>query len=345
MIRGGEGRMSLEIYFSTVVRSAPPDRGGELVRLDWESKQVKATVTIAPTNPDLPDPNPRGNTRGGRGVAILGDEVWVASYHTLKVFDRDLRPLRDVTHPLMVGLHEIFPTDRGSIWVTSTAIDAALEIDTSSGKALRELWPREQRAFQEHLGLAPLEIDKRVDNRARFLSNVHLKNESHIHLNAIAEYRGEVYALFNRSGAIVNLDRQEIVVRDPALQGGHNLHFANGGVVVYVNDTLGHHVMCYDLTSGRPIRKFSVSRFLPARRLEAGYRAKRLLHKLGLLPIPPSRPMFIRGLSGHGGDLFVGTSPATIFQIGEETGELISLYSHTRDVRCCIHGLVAVEAG
>ncbi len=105
----------MEVYFSTVVRPAASGQGGELVRLDWQTKEIKAALPIAATNPDLKDPNPRGNTRGGRGIAVIDDEVWVASYHTLRVFDRDLRRRRDLTHPLMVGLHETFPTDRGSM--------------------------------------------------------------------------------------------------------------------------------------------------------------------------------------------------------------------------------------
>lgn len=55
----------MDVYFSTVVRAAAPEQGGELVRLDWETKQVKAAVPIAATNPVLIDPNPRGNGRGG----------------------------------------------------------------------------------------------------------------------------------------------------------------------------------------------------------------------------------------------------------------------------------------
>ena len=137
----------MDVYFSTVVRSAPSDRGGELVWLDWETKRVKASVPIAATNPVLVDPNPRGNSRGGRGIAVIDDEVWVASYHSLRVFDRELTPRRDLSHPLMVGLHEIFPTDRGSVWVTSTAIDTALEIDVASDEARRDIWPRESRGL------------------------------------------------------------------------------------------------------------------------------------------------------------------------------------------------------
>ena len=71
----------MDIYFGTVVRSAPVRDGGELVRLDWDAKRVVKRVSVAPENPNLDhDPNPRGNTRGVRGVQIRGENSNVA-YH------------------------------------------------------------------------------------------------------------------------------------------------------------------------------------------------------------------------------------------------------------------------
>ena len=134
----------VRIYFSTVIRSAPTLQGGEIVRLQWETKRIEARAPVAATDPVLNDPNPRGNTRGGRGIVRYGDEILVCSYHTVKAFDPALRPVRDLGHPLMVGLHEVSATTRGSLLVTCTATDAVLEIDLETGGCLRSWWPREQ---------------------------------------------------------------------------------------------------------------------------------------------------------------------------------------------------------
>src|ERR1700691_4371485 len=112
-----------EIFFSTVVRSAPTARGGELVRLDWDSKRVIAKTPITSSRPDVHDPNPRGNSRGGRGISFSGDRVHVASYDQIRTFDLDLNAISVVSNGLMVGLHEVLMISEGRLWVSATAID------------------------------------------------------------------------------------------------------------------------------------------------------------------------------------------------------------------------------
>ncbi|MGH0038205.1 MAG: hypothetical protein ACQGVK_24505 [Myxococcota bacterium] len=339
----------MHLYFSTVLRNAPTLRGGELVRLDWRTKEVLARTPIAATEPPIDDPNPRGNTRGGRGVALVGDSVAVCSYHTVRLFDRALRPLRDVSHPLMVGLHEVDLTARGTLWVTSTAIDAAIEIDLETGKAVRELWPRELPGIQRSLDVEPLAIDKAADNRVRFLDGDHLRNRHHLHLNAVAEHAGDVYALFNRVGAIANLDRDEVVVRDKGIRRGHNLLIDASGLAL-VNDTSKRHVYGFDLASGERTFGIDLMELAPVARL-ARFRdplreLKLSLHKRGLLSLAPPKPIFVRGLARHRGSLFVGLSPATILEIEEASGRLVDWFTFDRRVHACIHGIaVDPQAG
>ena len=336
----------MRIYFSTVVRSAPPLEGGELICLDWERKQVLARTKIAPRNPTLDDPNRRGNTRGGRGISLVGDEVVVCSYHTLKVFDRELNPIRDLTHPLMVSLHETC-VDGGreggpGLWTSSTAVDAAFQFDLRDGQLLAERWPRESPFFQEQLGITPLEIDKQADNRGRFLGSVHTRHEHHLHLNAVALWRGELLGLFSKFGLIVNLDRPAIVARDRKLKGAHNLVVDEQGRA-WVSQTLGRGVLCFDLLRGERLGRISfgdapaVSSLL--RKPDRIYAFKRCLAKAGLWPHSPPRPAFVRGLARHDGSLFVGISPATILQLDERSGRLIDLYTDSNNVAACIHGL------
>ncbi len=332
----------MRVYFSTVIRSAPTLEGGEIVRLQWESKRIEARATVAATNPILDDPNPRGNTRGGRGIARRGDEILVCSYHTVKAFDPELRPVRDLSHPLMVGLHEVHATARDSLLVTCTATDAVLEIDLESGDCRRAWWPREQPGLQAALEVVPLAIDKQADNRGRFLAGDHLSDGGHLHLNAVAEHAGEVYALFNRFGVIANLDRDTVVVRDRGIRRGHNLRIDAAGHAL-ANDTAGRHVYGFDLEKGERTRDVDLMEFAPvaalARWRDRGRRLKQRLHRRGWLSDAPPKPIFVRGLARYGEWLFVGISPATILQIEESTGRLVDHFTFSRRVQDCIHGL------
>ena len=110
----------MQVYLGIVVRTAPMREGGELVKIDWAEKSVQASLTIFPDDPSLDhDPNPRGNGRGCRGIALVDDGVLAATYHTLKVFDADLVQRRDISHDLMAGLHELHMLDDGTIWAAS----------------------------------------------------------------------------------------------------------------------------------------------------------------------------------------------------------------------------------
>ena len=337
----------MDVYFSTVIRNSPPREGGELIWLDWETKQVKQRVPIYPTDPELDDPNPRGSTRGGRGVEWLGDRVLVASYHTLLFFDRELTPVNHITHPLMAGLHETFLKD-GRVWVTSTTIDAALEIDLETGSAANSYWPREMAGFQEAFGLSPQPIDKATDQRQRFVAHSRRRaftDEHHVHLNVVAAWKGEMYGLFSRLGAIVNLDRQEVVVQDLALRGGHNLLIGDDGTAI-VNGTFSRTIRFYDLATGRLLRIIDLAE-LPwvqrlLRRYGPAYWMGRQAFRLRI-GIRPNRPVFVRGLDRVGDLLFVGISPAAILCLDLASGKLLDVFAYASDVRACIHGVKVIS--
>ena len=154
------------VYFDTVKRKRPIHEGGELVKLDWATKKVLKTVPIFPYDPDiLEDPNPRGNSRGGKGILIDGDEILAGTYHSILAFDLDLNLRRKITNPLFVNIHEMCFSGR-DIWVSSTAIDGAVLVDRE-GRTLRSWWPREEKNLQETFGLRPLDIDKNADKQVK----------------------------------------------------------------------------------------------------------------------------------------------------------------------------------
>ena len=336
----------MELYFGTVIRAAPVSEGGSLVRLDWDSKTVTGEVPIVPSEPALDhDPNQRGNVRGCRGIQVVGDEVVAADYHTLQVFDRQLNPVRRVSHGLMVGLHEIQSVGR-TAWVTATTLDAALKYDLDSGELLEQMWPREMPAFQQALGVEALPVDKGADNRATFLESETFRGPSHLHLNAVCEFNGETYALFHSKCVVANLSRGTIVIRDEKLKHAHNLLIEEPGVA-WINDTRRTVVRQYDLGSGKPLAAFDI-RKMPGIKPLLMRSAARAIRQSGLAFFSKkrkatARPLYLRGLALHGDYVFAGFSPATIFCIDKRSGKFVDAWFHSDDMRDCIHGLAVAE--
>jgi hypothetical protein len=334
----------MQIFFGTVVRNAPINQGGELVRLDWQSKKIEAKVSIFPTNPSLDhDPNPRGNSRGCRGIKIWQNQVIAANYHTLSIYDLDLHHQRNITDNLMVCLHETLLCDDAHIWVTSTLIDGVLKYDLNSGQLLEEFWPRENQALQKALNLKPLEFDNKSDQRSNFLEYNYSQESSHLHLNAIAQWQEQIFALFNSFGVIVNLNTGEIVIQDPAIKRAHNLIIMEDGVAI-CNDTYGRTIRFYDLSSRQLVQIIDITKFSWVKSLEllgnTQNFVKRTARQLKILPwFAISRTLFVRGLDRVGDLIFVGVSPASIICINWKTKQLVDAYCYSPNVQVCIHGL------
>jgi len=335
----------VDIYFGTIVRGARVADGGSLFKLDWDSKTIKAEVPIVPSDPELDhDPNARGNVRGCRGIRVVGDDVIAADYHTLHFFDRDLQAKRRLSHGLMAGLHEIDIADE-SVWVTSTTLDAVLKYRLADGAREAEFWPRETPEFQQALDVQPLAVNKDIDNRATFLASASFRGPSHLHLNAVCEFRGEIYALFHSKCVVANLSRNTIVISDPKLKHSHNLIMQEPGVV-YINDTHRTVVREYDLSSGEQIRAIDIKKMSGIKAL-VFRSAMRALKEMGISFFSTrrkatARPLYLRGLALHGDYIFAGFSPATIACIDRKSGKLVDYYFHSDDARVCIHGLTVV---
>jgi len=335
----------VDIYFGTIVRAARVSEGGSLFKLDWDKKTIVREVPIVPADPALDhDPNARGNVRGCRGIRVVNDEVIAADYHTLNFFDRDLNLKRRMSDGLMAGLHEI-DIAGPSVWVSSTTLDATLKYRLDDGSKEAEFWPRETPEFQQALDVEPLAIDKSIDNRTTFLDSDSFRGPSHLHLNAVCEFRGEVYALFHSKCVVANLSRGTIAIQDEKLKHAHNLIIEEPGVA-YINDTHRTVVREYDLVSGEQIRAIDIKK-MPGIKALVFRSAVRALREMGISFFgshrkATARPLYLRGLALHGDFVFAGFSPATIVCIDKSTGKLVDYYFHSTDARVCIHGLTVV---
>lgn len=332
------------LYFTTVNRYAAPLASGEIVKLDWDRKTVLARAPMAATDPIPDDPKPQGSTRGGRGVLQLGDRIYAATYHCLKVFDTDLRELGRIDHGNFVNVHEIARGGPSDILVAATGIDAVVRVDPRGGGSARDtFWPREMPGIQKALDLTPLAIDKTADNRTRFLDPSVTTAPAHVHLNAVAVWDARIHALLNRCGVIVDLDRDRIVVSDPRLRGAHNLVVAPDSGLAYVNDTLARTVRVYDLAKGTLVRELTLVRRWALRgwlaRLNVPWFARVAAMRLGVANVVVARPFFVRGLALWQDHAFVGISPATILMLNLRSGAIADYFVHDLDVACCVHGL------
>ena len=338
--------MSLQVYFGTVVRTAPVVSGGELIRLDWDSKRIVRRVPIVPQNPSVEeDPNPRGNTRGCRGIQLHGNQVLAANYHTIDVFDRELNQLRSISDGLMVGLHETW-LEESKLWVTSTAIDAAVCYDVSTGQRCGVLQPRQSARLRRELDIEAQTLDPTADHRLRFLDSSHTRLKSHLHFNALAGWDGDYFGLLHAKGAIVNVSAERVVFRDPMLEKAHNLVMLGDGLAA-VNDTFRATLRIIDLRQGKLVRSIDVRKYPRVQYLLARgglSTAIRVIRTLGRAAGPQvARPLFLRGLAIHDGDAFLGLSPATILRIDLENGRLKDSFELSSDVRVCVHGLVVTS--
>ncbi len=336
------GAPKLDVYFSTVSRRADVREGGELVRLDWDTKRVVAKVPVFPSDPEVVDLNPRGGTRGGRGVAIVDDRVLVNSYHSIIIHGRDLDERRRITHPLMAGLHELADPGDGTLWVAATAIDAALRVDLGTGEIVDSRWPRADSGLRSRLQIEDLPIDRTADQRHESQLGPHRGDLGHLHLNAITFRDGALLGLANHHGAILDLDANEVVLQHPELRMNHNLVALDDGTVLTSGTTRGS-VLRWDLDRG--VVRSSV-RLLSSAWVRRHERRHRIAHAIGRLAQlsglahgQVAHPLFVRGVAGNEGSLFVGISPAAILELDSATGRVVDAFAYSTDVRTCIHGI------
>ena len=320
------------VFFDTVRRKRSEREGGELVKLDWETKQTLGTVPLFPFDPNVThDPNPRGNSRGGKGIVALDGEILVATYHSILVFDHELQLKRKIDNPLFVGIHEM-DLDGEHLWVSSTAIDLALKVDFW-GSASEWWWPREIPELRERYGLEAMQVDKRADNRLLHLdterSQVH-----HTHLNAVCVHGGAVYALLNSQGILFRIGPSPgVIVEDKLLKGAHSPRIIDGGRLLAVCGTKSRAVLFYELANGQLVKRVNLLALDPVRRLYEEHPDQ-----------PFNQSIFVRGLTMiDERRMLVGISPAALIELDWTSGELHGFHVHSDDDGDAVHGVAVLR--
>jgi hypothetical protein len=321
------------VYFDTVRRKRPVKEGGELVQLDWSSKKVIKQLPIFPTAPDIDyDPNPRGNSRGGKGMLISHNELFVGTYHTILVFDHRLNLKRRITNNLFVNLHEMcFDGGEGrNIWVSSTAVDCAVLVN-QRGETITSWWPGEEKVLQERCGLWPMEIDKNADNRAAYIHAEMEKKEGHTHLNSVTKFQDRTYVLLNRQGMVVQIEPTlKIVLEDQRLCGAHSPAVLADGEHMIVCSSFNKDILIYRLEKATLSNRIHLADFAEIARLHRENPDQ-----------PYNKSIFVRGLEIiDSRRILAGVSPASVLEIDILENRLLDFYQYSREVGDAVHGLV-----
>ena len=318
------------IYFDTVRRKRPVKQGGELIKLDWSTKKVIKKMTLFPSDPDIEhDPNPRGNSRGGKGIIVNKNEIYVGTYHTILVFDHNLNLKRKITNNLFANIHEMSFSGE-NIWASCTTIDCTVKVD-QNGKTLKSWWPREEPLLQKKYGLFPMEIDKKADNRLTYLHAELEKKDGHTHLNSVAKFGEHTYVLLNRLGIMVQIEPViKIVLEDKLIRGGHSPVVSGNGKQMILCSSFRKKILFFDLENGHLLKEIFLMDFPEIQHLHKEYPDQ-----------PFNKSIFVRGIEIIDSNrILVGVAPASVLEIDISRNKLLDFFQYSTNVGDAIHGLV-----
>jgi hypothetical protein len=140
-------RYAMDTEISGCLRVLDLDKG----RLSFVTPSPESTFRQA-------DPNPRGGTRGTRGVSVYGDRLVVANSERLFVFDSSWRLLAELTNDYMADVHDVLAEECG-IWVAATGIDRLLLVGWD-GKLIHAWTFRKDRRLLRELGFGRRALPK-----------------------------------------------------------------------------------------------------------------------------------------------------------------------------------------
>jgi hypothetical protein len=171
------------IVVTSAVRHAGHERFSGYVRLvDLDTATVLHTEPV----PESPwrgvDPNPRGGTRGAKGVSVHGGRLVVCNSDSVFVLDDRFEPVTTFSHPLAGAIHDVLAEESG-IWVTCTNADLLARFTWDGELVERWSW-RDDAALVRELGFDSLPLtDLALDYRDPRVLQGGVTNV--VHLNAV----------------------------------------------------------------------------------------------------------------------------------------------------------------
>jgi hypothetical protein len=100
------------------------------------------------------DPNPRGGTRGAKGMSAHGERLVICNSDSVFVLDSRLREVAAFSHPLAGAIHDVLAEEDG-IWVTCSNADLLIKLDWQGRLDATWSW-REDSSLVRALGFRSL---------------------------------------------------------------------------------------------------------------------------------------------------------------------------------------------
>ncbi len=302
-------RLPKLIATSVVRGSQQGESHGGVFTVDFENQDGAQHVDWNTSNLDFEG---RGADRGLRGIALDGDDTYIAASDELFCYDRDFNVVRSNKNRYLKHCHEICRMDR-LLFLTTTGFDSllAFNLDTRTYEWGFHL----QRQYERWTGHT---FDPRSDTGPRPVND--------FHINMVHVDKTGIYLSGLRTNSLLHLhSKWEVTEVCNLPSGAHNARPWKDGVLF--NDTASDAVryVCRDGTENA----FKIKSYDEADIELAGIDDSKI-----------ARQAFGRGLCLVD-ERFVagGSSPSTITLYDLETNMTVGTVNLSMDIRNAIHGL------
>lgn len=336
----------MRVIATTVVREAirGRQRTGYIYDVDWASCRVSRRLPVPEPRFPESDDNPRGGVRGGRGVAVTRHGILVANYDTLLRYDDEWNLVDELTHPLLVGVHEI-DWDGQHVWVAATGIDAVLRVSLDGDAEVA--WDPHADGIARKLGLRARRhpTDGSVDYRVReapLLDQCHLncvvrrEDELIVNFGLVRKSRPTAIRALNRVRARL---RRALGARDRWRPDRRNsgsavvVRVTRGGAADVLVELDDHDFPTHNgqlIDDERLAVNDSTANMLRIFRVPDG-------SQIGHVDVPGT---WLRGLELLGNSqALVGTAPAAIVQVDLDAASIVARLQLSEDPNEAVHGL------
>jgi hypothetical protein len=291
-----------------VVRGAEGgENHGGLCVVDFAERTIRYAIEWNTTDIDVAG---RGGDRGLRGVALVGDDIYVLSNKALLRFDADFALICTFHNQYLKHCHEL-SIHNGRAYIVSTGYDSILTFDLSKERFIAG----HQLVFDSNRLRLRLFNPQRADGPVE--SNV-------FHLNSVKCNSSGLYFSGLRTDGLLRTTGSQFGRAHALPRGTHNAQpFLDG--LVY-NDTV-HDRFC--------ARSGTSETLIPVT-LESGIEGVSTNASKGDV----ARPLFARGLCPLSSRYVAGgSSPSTVSLYDLVKGARVAQMTLSRDVRNAIHGL------
>lgn len=302
-----QGKLVMFLYASGSVRNEIDQLNhGQLSKINLDTGEIIKTIPVFPTAFCARNGNPRGGTRGWRGLEFQPDihnGIIAANNDSLVYFDYDLNLQKIVTHPSFGNLHGLFYDEtQKNLIITSTLNDTYSIYDDNSIKVIEPL----QRKDIYNLAKDWLKIrtrdrkpyDVMRDYREEWIEDV-------LHLNYVIHTKERDLALFNSMNLLVQLyPEPEILWSAPIEKGLLEISRDEAGLecphdlVIETDNTI-----LINSSARQELYRF----YLKEKKIE-------LIYKINEENLEWNRGLFLTI-----GSLFIGTGSGIILEIDRQT--------------------------